>query len=311
MEEKLLLVILLFASVVGSFVVAACPDAGQIQPCYCHKDNGQAILICSDIPKPDVLVKVATNSEHYRYDKVIIEESTLPYIPKAVLEKIQTKYLALRNLTLDKLIDDIPKTLDRLQYLVLQNIDSKDLSWKVFNNTKGLKSLTIDQVPIPAITREMTTYLTHDLEALHLRYTDTKEISTGAFEGFRLLQTLSITHNKLERIVRDSFPKPFQVELLFLSYNKLTSIPVDLLTDMPKLKTVFLNENLISSLNEPAFETTSNISHIDFYENPLKCDCAFKWIAVKKPLNIKGKCATPKNLRGRELQHLNKDDLEC
>ncbi|GIX92996.1 LRRCT domain-containing protein [Caerostris extrusa] len=186
------------------------------------------------------------------------------------------------NTTLVELFDETPESLQMIEVLHIENTE-------VFS---ALVSKTLQQLTFFG--------------------TGTELVKPGVFGGYNKLNKVALDDCGITQLTRKIFPRPFNGRVLYFNYNKLTSIPDDLFADMPRLQTVGLRENQLSTIPAPAFEgSTSKLEFLMLEGNPIICDCRIMWLVRSKFSGVSGVCDSPRPLEGKEIKTLTARDMMC
>ncbi|XP_072176474.1 toll-like receptor 13 [Diadema setosum] len=122
-------------------------------------------------------------------------------------------------------------------------------------------------------------------------------IDGKSFELLRDLRVLYMSYNNISRLPDALFHKNVRLSLLDLSHNRLTEIPNNalgsireltlknniislfdrnLLKDTPKLLTLYLRANHLTTISADTF-MPETLVRLDISRNPLTCDCSLAW----------------------------------
>ncbi|XP_072776570.1 LOW QUALITY PROTEIN: leucine-rich glioma-inactivated protein 1-like [Taeniopygia guttata] len=107
------------------------------------------------------------------------------------------------------------------------------------------------------------------------------------------------------------------LEYLFLEDSQLRSLPPAALRGLRGLLFLSLADNLLQSLPRGLFQELPNLGHLDLRGNPLRCDCALRWLlrwlrARPGPGPEGGaRCHGPAALAGTALALLGPRQLQC
>ncbi|XP_051877372.1 SLIT and NTRK-like protein 2 [Pristis pectinata] len=172
---------------------------------------------------------------------------------------------------------------------------------------------------------------------LHLSSNGLQEIRNGAFQGLATLKRLHLNNNKLEVLREETFLGLESLEYLQADYNYISIIEPGTFSKLNKLKVLILNDNLLPSLPNNIFrfvllthldlrgnrlkklpfagvlEHIGGIVEIQLEENPWNCTCDLvplkAWLDTISFFVGEMVCETPFRLHGRDVAHLNKQDL--
>jgi Leucine-rich repeat (LRR) protein len=129
----------------------------------------------------------------------------------------------------------------------------------------SLKYLCLGSNHISVIPKEIG-----NLVNLHTLYMWDNKLTTLPTEFTNLvkLQNLSLSHNQFEQIDGAIIGKLLQLTRMELDHNKISSFPGNIDT-MPKLKSLFINNNLITSL-PPEIGKMKRLEYLNLDSNQLK-----------------------------------------
>ncbi|XP_072127427.1 SLIT and NTRK-like protein 2 [Mobula birostris] len=172
---------------------------------------------------------------------------------------------------------------------------------------------------------------------LHLSSNGLQEIRNGAFQGLATLKRLHLNNNKLEVLREETFLGLESLEYLQADYNYISIIEPGTFSKLNKLKVLILNDNLLPSLPNNIFrfvllthldlrgnrlkklpfagvlEHIGGIVEIQLEENPWNCTCDLiplkAWLDTISFFVGEMVCETPFRLHGKDVTHLNKQDL--
>ncbi|XP_069749621.1 SLIT and NTRK-like protein 2 [Narcine bancroftii] len=172
---------------------------------------------------------------------------------------------------------------------------------------------------------------------LHLSSNGLQEIRNGAFQGLATLKRLHLNNNKLEVLREETFLGLESLEYLQADYNYISVIEAGTFSKLNKLKVLILNDNLLPSLPNNIFrfvllthldlrgnrlkklpfagvlEHIGGIVEIQLEENPWNCTCDLAplkaWLDTISFFVGEMVCETPFRLHGKDVTHLNKQDL--
>ncbi|XP_043910305.1 reticulon-4 receptor-like 1 [Protopterus annectens] len=174
------------------------------------------------------------------------------------------------------------------------------------------------------------------LHALHLYKCGLYALPDGIFNGLHNLQYLYLQDNQLEYLQDDIFMDLVNLSHLFLHGNKLwrldqntfrglTTLDRLLLHqnnlqwvrrafhDLKKLTTLFLFNNSLAELPGDALAQLGSLEFLRLNENPWECDCKARslwdWFRRFRGSSSSVICESPKELQGRDLKALTKEDF--
>lgn len=210
--------------------------------------------------------------------------------------------------------------LKRLERLNLKGNLVDEIEPDGFKNSGRLKYLDISENRLHSVPGPRVWYGLVNLISLSLARNAITEVSTYAFSGNTVLNSLreiDLSYNNLATIHSVVFSELQTLEKIDLSHNQLTSIEGDDFVNIPNLSELCLNRNYLKTPNFSLFRVFFNSGNNDFMdklgsylkENPWHCDCHLHSIITSflhevgadgNATSLEGAiCSTPKWLRGR------------
>nr|XP_015808650.2 leucine-rich repeat-containing G-protein coupled receptor 4 [Nothobranchius furzeri] len=122
--------------------------------------------------------------------------------------------------------------------------------------TNNLESLTLSGTKISSIPSDLCEDLKL-LRTLDLSYNEIKELPS--FQGCSLLQEISIQHNKIQQIDRDTFRGLFALRLLDVSRNEIQTIHKDAFLTLTSLANVDLSMNSLTGIPTAGLSAVSQL----------------------------------------------------
>ncbi|XP_054724585.1 slit homolog 3 protein-like [Uloborus diversus] len=290
--------------------VSNCPPEDAIKPCTCRSIRRE--ISCSGLLNSDDLRKVFKNFAGGNYIELVIDSSTMQYIPHDIFEGVKLRVITVKNSTLVDLFNAPPTSPSAIIRIHIENSKLLRTSWNHLATLTYLSDLRIDDTSIRVLDETFGRSLPKGMKYISLRGTETRTIKAGAFHGIDNIISISVKNAGLSTLRRDMFPVPFYGYNLFFMENKLTTLPKGLFKEMPNLKNVDLRVNELTEVPEEAFdENASQLEHILLDVNPLNCDCALKWIVTNGPEVRSGTCESPVEMKEKRLSQLTADDFDC
>lgn len=283
-----------------------CPPLAYLSPCECANNN---LIHCANIDDQSSLSPVFSalhryvTTNHLRpiYDEFKLVDSglqqlTTPNITAGIAFKkitIQRNYLlqrissetfaSMHNVTSEILLEDN----------VLLGSDSED-NRQLFDGINRFVSLTnlhitecgITHLPERAFHRAQPL-----LSKIFLTENKLERIDNDAFSGLESLELINLDGNKLSKLaprslsIRSSPSK--QLLRILMRSNHLTehSFAPHMFTYTKRQIYLNLNYNKISHLPKSVFESFFvRKSVLTLANNPLICDCSFKWLVASRVL---------------------------
>lgn len=285
-----------------------CPEPERISPCECEKDcdDCQAVIVCKNILTQTTLEEILEKNGDFPFRSALIKDSTFQYIPNEVFLKNRYIFLTLKNCTLVQILeDDIQGDIPLKQLSLVDMNIQKKISYRRFTNFQSLELLYLNNTEYRKIRKSDMEFLSPTLKLLFFINTKTSRIEPDAFKSLNKLESLIITKNEIKNIESNMFPE--SLSQLILNDNKLKSIPSDLSDALPKLFSIYLQNNLITSFPEAPFGKFPDLAFILIQENPIKCDCQSRWVVGREKPYIEGTCSDRKDKK--PIKELTREDF--
>uniref|UniRef100_A0A2S2R5K6 Chaoptin n=1 Tax=Sipha flava TaxID=143950 RepID=A0A2S2R5K6_9HEMI len=146
-----------------------------------------------------------------------------------------------------------------------------------------LESIDISYNEIPIVTKDITIG-TSKVKYLNLSHNSIDEIRPGVLGNLTSLQVLDLSYNNLETLKKVG-NMPTNMSVLLMSNNKLTKLSKEIISFVPNLKYLDVENNLFNNFPPDLAKIITKGPMISFKGNPIECDCAL--IPVKRMLNLK------------------------
>ncbi|CAL1284952.1 unnamed protein product [Larinioides sclopetarius] len=300
----------------------SCPSKEDINPCSCSVGVDQKPwMSCEGLTSAAALKNVVKGMKNYKFSTFNIEKSNI-----GVLEADTFLGLKIRSLNiLFSNITSISEMPHRPPFLglesSLESLEIRDAFISEENplfrlSLSHLKKLTFLQFEgnvISILGNDWFESGPYGLKEVYLLDTYTKKVGSHVFSALNQLRKISLTGGSISEISRDMFPIPATfLEAIDFSNNKISTLPKDIFSKMPSLTEVFLDNNAFTAIDEINYTLVwSQLSHVFYLGNPLKCDENMKWIFKSRlPESLQGTCASPPSLQYRPLSNLTLEDFE-
>ncbi|EDW78563.2 uncharacterized protein Dwil_GK16506 [Drosophila willistoni] len=150
---------------------------------------------------------------------------------------------------------------NQLRILILARNHLQQLNRSNFENLQGLQELDLRGNRISHFTANIFANLP-SLEVLHLNENRLQLLYPEMFPNtLSNLHTLSLAHNQIKDIARETFPFP-RLRYLFLAGNQLTHIRAATFCNLTSLQGLHLDENQIEKFDLHAFDCLINLTSL-------------------------------------------------
>nr|XP_046249851.1 leucine-rich repeat neuronal protein 3-like [Scatophagus argus] len=197
--------------------------------------------------------------------------------------------------------------LPNLEILMLGENPILELSDMNFEPLANLRSLVLAKMNLTEVPDHALVGLEH-LESISFFDNLFSRVPRAALIRVQSLKFLDLNKNPIERIQRGDFTDMMHLkELGINSMPELVSIDSFALNNLPeltkieatnnprlsfihprafhnlpRLETLMLNNNALSTLHSSTVESLSNLREISLHSNPIHCDCVIRWINMNR-----------------------------
>lgn len=112
--------------------------------------------------------------------------------------------------------------------------------------------------------------MAYNLMNVHITNTELIDLEDLAFSGTKILKTLNLRQNRIERIAENAFKGLMTLKFLTLSYNKVQSLHVNVFKDLRFLEQLSLGANRIRHVDENLFSKNRNLEVLFLNNNYLR-----------------------------------------
>ncbi|XP_060885045.1 mucin-4 isoform X1 [Labrus mixtus] len=156
------------------------------------------------------------------------------------------------------------------------------------------------------------------LQLLSVERNQLEQLPEG-LQSCESLQVLQLSFNRISTLRPQDFSNLQQLKELNLKHNLLTSLHPQTFVGLSQLQVLDLSFNMLTSLHPSMYLSLHNIgAHVKLAGNKWKCDCSMRslrrWMGYDSSRGLHAwnvVCASPSILSGRDLLHLEEDDLNC
>ncbi len=209
----------------------------------------------------------------------------------------------------------------QVQALHLQFNNLRNISLDAFDGQSTLAELNIAHNELSSLPRYSFTPL-HSLRSLSMGsnplgdYIARTKAPHMIFDGLSRVQTLSLANMSLEHVPENLLGATPRLDTLDLSWNKISSLTPAAFTDLQRLTHLDISH---SSLSQPDVATLQSLSHlrtIELSENPLQCTCDLipfrQWLSdTNVSVVTPPRCAGPAEWAGVAVADVHLDQSTC
>ncbi|GFY46916.1 uncharacterized protein TNIN_200691 [Trichonephila inaurata madagascariensis] len=313
MQTKLLpkRLFLLFSILCFANVKSECPPKENIHPCRCESPSDPTI-VCSNITKMETINDVFKNSNGIRFKYFVLENSAIQFLPASSLISKRIRGLMIINTTLVGLFDQVPSSSNTVEMFTLNNVVlQRAIQWPMFQKLTKVIQMQLMKITIKKLGKEFTDNINQGITSLLLSDNKMTTLADGVFVNLNDLWNLHIIRNNIKTLKRSMFGRPARIRNFDFMHNRIESLPDDIFTDMPDLEAVGLKGNKISILKEPVFVGVfGQLAVLNVEENPIKCECAIRWITTRYHSQVLGTCVEPSSRNGKKIKDLSEEDFK-
>ncbi|XP_045540917.1 protein slit [Papilio machaon] len=138
--------------------------------------------------------------------------------------------------------------------------------------------------------------------------------SDGLFGRLPDLNKLDFRNNGITEIEDNAFDGAANMQELLLDGNHLATVTDKMFFGLHSLVTLSLADNKIKCITPGAFDHLNLLKTLTLSGNPIHCSCHVGWLAGwlrTRRLAPGAACASPANLRGANIPHLELTDFKC
>ncbi|GBN12174.1 hypothetical protein AVEN_131898-1, partial [Araneus ventricosus] len=296
------------------YAVARCPRSTEDTfPCECQTNGGIDSLNCVLIKDAETLERIFRRSFNTHFTLFMLMKSRMKFIPSKYLKPRAVERIVITDSELNILFDKAPDASNIIEDILMTNVSFQGVfPWHQFKTLHKLYMVSLTLVDLPVLGTAFKRSVSKNVKLVMLSSTNTKEVDDEIFSEYRQLKDIRIGHGQLKILKRNYFPRPANIELFYFNGNQIRTLPYDLFEDMPKLRSVNLSGNKISTISEAVFSPVKKRLSVLFLEkNPIDCGCSFKWIlSLPEKIVMYGNCVSPEDLEAKRIRDLTKKDFE-
>lgn len=153
-----------------------------------------------------------------------------------------------------------------LEFLDLSKNNISKIESRSFEILGNVNNLLINQNPLSGNLEENTFKDLTMVPKLDLSNTGLNVIMNASFNGMTNLYYLNISHSKVSELQYNTFANTGNIEILDFSYNEIENFEVNT-TNLKNIKQLLLNNNHIKFLNNNIFKSMSLLNNISLSNN--------------------------------------------
>lgn len=176
-------------------------------------------------------------------EKVIIQESTVFFLPDIFKEFTHLKELVAKNISLEEINSATFADASKLRYLILSNNRIKTLIDNTFINSSELLSLKLQHNQIKTLSSQTFFGLT-ELRTLILSFNLIANLPLYIFRDLTSLDSLHLDNNQIKVVSSYQFSTNFELTVLHLEMNEISTIDDETFEDLDKLERIYLSNNI-------------------------------------------------------------------
>ncbi|GIY47902.1 uncharacterized protein CEXT_553251 [Caerostris extrusa] len=291
----------------------SCPPPEYLKPCVCRNDVTPVTVSCAGLTGHEALERVFRKSRDYPIHSLILERSTMMYIPASIFTaNHQVIFIKIVNCTMASVFDETPpvKSDDIGLFTIHDSTFQRGLDWELFRNFTW-DEIIIENTEVKRIGPAFNNYMNPDTRGIIMNNTKTHSLSDKAFSKMTDLDRFICTKGSITTLKRTMFPSPTKLYLLDLSEQNIATLPDNMFTNMPSLETVNFDKNQFQHLPSTVWKDVwKTIVEVGIDDNPLVCDCKIKWFITARKVRLYGTCAQPSNVRGTDLLDLKESNFQ-
>ncbi|XP_067944263.1 leucine-rich repeat transmembrane neuronal protein 3-like [Watersipora subatra] len=290
--------------------------------CSCAVKSGNGFskgykLTCDRLNNPPFQVPVLTN--------VVTELNMFRTSPNqsrisatSLRQAVSLQFLRIEACSITMVEEEAFQGLYAVQFLNLANNNLKALPQRVFADLTQLQSMDLSYNSLKALTVDVFEGLVN-LKHLDLSFNSFQSAHEDLFKPLQSLKNLQLENTLLGITVLpdgllSSLP---DLDILNLDDNKITQLQPQLIKNNKMIKELRIRKNSLQTVNGEIFQNLSQLMTFDIGENPFDCDCqllSYKlWLdrSIRWDQELTGYCNFPDDLYGQPIASLPENRFIC
>lgn len=321
MENRMLLILLLFGVLSEVVFCEECLVSSLIHPCTFRRYDSRVYVNCVDIKDAITMKRILEGMKGCKISQLQFIGLQLNFLPRGIFNGTWIDSLVFTNSSLYKLAENGSNP---SPFLGLENIihtfgiggaknSFQNWNWCELSNLSSLETLSLARSgSLKIIPRSFSCINGTSIRRILITGSCLQNIKEFAFSTFHQLESIYLEGNELYLINRLIFPaRPEKLALISLRNNYLGTLDSNTFNNMPALKKLYLEGNRIQIVQQNVFfHIWNQLDYLLLYENPIICDCRISWIIGRKVIYEKDNkpfyCDKPSHLKGTIIRYLDK-----
>ncbi|GBN73541.1 hypothetical protein AVEN_199946-1 [Araneus ventricosus] len=194
-----------------------CPSPKLIEPCECTNPYWPVTYQCENISDQETLVNMFNKSLDYSLHALVIDNSTLLYLPAALMRAKNVTILLISHSTMSAMLDEPIGTSYEMQMLqVIESSIQRGIDWDLFKGL-NIRQIQIERTECKRIGSHFVANVEPTVTEITFDQTKMASVHKKAFSKLAKLEVLSMPHNRIKRLHRSMFPTPSNIRILDFS----------------------------------------------------------------------------------------------
>ncbi|XP_023212400.1 insulin-like growth factor-binding protein complex acid labile subunit [Centruroides sculpturatus] len=294
-----------------------CPEKEKLINCECEIRYTRLHVVCKNYENFQEMSKSLRSFNDYLVYSLELRHVQLMFLPAHVWKTFSISILTVKSsevLGLElqdsyEMFGNMMRTLEELRLEQVTGLNS--WRWKPFEDCFKLNYVVIRDSDLSAISEDFSFLAPKKINKFELENNKISYLHDKAFAKHEHLMSLDLSKNMITDLKRSMFTVPSKLSLLYLENNKIKKLPDDFFKKMPDLIHVNLANNQLKFLSPDLLRPlTGSHREITLEGNDILCCSSMEeLIQLKINKNIKGKCANPSIVRGKEINELEVVDI--